>query len=160
MVQDIDLNIQKNELTTPYLKDALKTSTVSSLPEDLVERFGVLIGNTINNFNEYIQSNSKKNDDTTENDENKENSNKSIDNNDLSKKKDSNSFENFNSSYNKLLIDIRQAKQNQYFQFMNVFRKTNEDIIKLYKFVWKLLNIANNHNLQNENHWEKKDNYY
>lgn len=150
MVLDIDLNNQKNlkPETSEQLKNLQQTST---LPDDVQLKFDKLINDTINAFKEY--DNSVRG--TGFRDENdKENEISMSSTNDDSGCKTS-PFEKFNSTYNKLLTNIRQAKQTQYFLFMNIFRKTNSNIIRLYEFAAQLLNLASRNQLE-EDQYEQR----
>jgi hypothetical protein len=105
---------------------------LTTLPEDLSSKFDVLIKSTISAFEDYEcekQSYDK------ENSENQSTINSS---------KHTNWFDRFNSIYNKLLTNIRHAKQTQYLKFMGVFCKTNSNIIKLYEFASKMLYLSKN----------------
>lgn len=132
MTHEIDLNVPK-VTTESGLKQDMKTS---SLPKSLLEKFELLITNTISAFNEYLKDQSfnpanRQRDDDKENEMNMSDNASAI------------YFDKFITTYNNLLKNIRQAKENEYFQFMSVFRKTNSNIIKLYEFASKLINFPN-----------------
>lgn len=141
MALETDLKNGKKPATdstsTRPLKDHHNDTTLS---DNLPSNFELLITKTISSYNEYINEQSFKNQGkkvTQNRDENnKENTNMSSnDSNDFTSH-----FERFNANFNKLLVNIRQAKQTEYFQFMNIFRCTNSTINELYEFASKLLN--------------------
>lgn len=129
---EIDLNRQTSKADIVLGKDQPASDELTTLPEDLSAKFEVLIKSTISAFEDYECE--KSNFD-------KENAGSNSTN---SGSKQTNWFERFNSIYNKLLTNIRHAKQTQYFKFMNVFCRTNSNIIKLYEFASKMLSLSKN----------------
>ena len=100
MTIEIDLNVPK--ITQSMLKN---DSKVFQLPTSLLEKFELLITNTITTFNEYIKDQSfnhacRERDDDKENEMNMSDNSSAI------------FFDKFITSYNSLLKNIRHAKEN------------------------------------------------
>ena len=116
-----------------------------NLPDDLQARFEVLITNTILAYDEYSKQqmfNATKISTPRggQDEAHKEHNTESIGLIDESLSL----FEKFQNVFNKLLKTISSAKQNTPLQFVNTFRKTNANTIKLYEFASKLLHSTIN----------------
>ena len=115
-----------------------------NLPDDLQARFEVLITNTILAYDEYSKQqmfNATKmsiprgGGGSGQDEAHKEHNSETLGLIDESLSL----FEKFQNVFNKLLKTISSAKQNTPLQFVNIFRKTNVNTIKLYEFASKLL---------------------
>lgn len=129
---EIDLKHQTSKADIVLGKDQPANDELTTLPEELSAKFEILIKSTISAFEDYECEKSSYD---------KENAENNSTNNSC---KQTNWFERFNGIYNKLLTNIRHAKQTQYFKFMNVFCRTNSNIIKLYEFASKMLSLSKN----------------
>lgn len=125
MVSEIDLNA-RNETNTANSKDAKNNS--ANQAEELPSLFETLICKTILLHDEYSKDKRLNPFKTAQIEDECDIKN------DISINQETNLFDKFIDIYSKLIINIKEAKQNQYFKFMNIFVKTNSNINKLYEF--------------------------